>query len=90
MNRSVSDDEPSERQGNRGMKLQALLAGAEIGKISGPADVEIQSVAYDSRKVMPGGHFLRAARRKTRRRQVCRGRAAARSGRGRKRRRQPD
>src|SRR5271155_1217809 len=40
------------------MKLEALLAGAEIGKISGPADVEIQSVAYDSRKVLPGGIFF--------------------------------
>jgi UDP-N-acetylmuramoyl-L-alanyl-D-glutamate--2,6-diaminopimelate ligase len=56
--RGLSDDEPNERQGNRGMKLEALLAGAEIGKISGPADVEIQSVAYDSRKVSPGGIFF--------------------------------
>ncbi len=55
---SVSDGEPSARQGNRGMKLKALLAGAEIGKISGAADIEIQSVAYDSRKVMPGGIFF--------------------------------
>jgi UDP-N-acetylmuramoyl-L-alanyl-D-glutamate--2,6-diaminopimelate ligase len=55
---SLSDDAPSERQGNRGMKLEALLAGAEVGKISGPSDIEIQSVAYDSRKVMPGGIFF--------------------------------
>ena len=40
------------------MKLEKLLAGAEIGKIKGPADIEIQSVAYDSRKVIAGGIFF--------------------------------
>ena len=40
------------------MKLQRLLAGAEIGKIVGPGDAEIQSVAYDSRKVTPGAIFF--------------------------------
>jgi UDP-N-acetylmuramoyl-L-alanyl-D-glutamate--2,6-diaminopimelate ligase len=44
--------------GKRGMKLQRLLAGAEIGKIVGPGDVEIQSVAYDSRKATPGAIFF--------------------------------
>ena len=34
------------------------MAGAEIGKISGPANIEIRSVAYDSRKVTPGGIFF--------------------------------
>jgi UDP-N-acetylmuramoyl-L-alanyl-D-glutamate--2,6-diaminopimelate ligase len=56
--RGVGDDKLSERQGNRGMKLQSLLVGAEVGKIIGPADIEIQSVAYDSRKVAPGGIFF--------------------------------
>ncbi len=56
--RGLSNDEPSEGPGSRGMKLEALLAGAEIGKIRGPADIEIQSVAYDSRKVLPGGIFF--------------------------------
>jgi UDP-N-acetylmuramoyl-L-alanyl-D-glutamate--2,6-diaminopimelate ligase len=56
--RGLSDDEPSEGRGNRRMKLEALLAGAEIGKISGLADMEIRSVAYDSRKVSPGGIFF--------------------------------
>jgi UDP-N-acetylmuramoyl-L-alanyl-D-glutamate--2,6-diaminopimelate ligase len=40
------------------MKLQGLLAGAEVGKVIGPADTEITSVAYDSRKVMPGAIFF--------------------------------
>src|ERR1700723_3650393 len=40
------------------MKMEKLLVGAEIGKISGPADIEIQSVAYDSRKVVAGGIFF--------------------------------
>jgi UDP-N-acetylmuramoyl-L-alanyl-D-glutamate--2,6-diaminopimelate ligase len=54
----ASDDGPSERQGKRGMKLEKLLAGAEIGKITGPGDIEVQSVAYDSRKVTAGGIFF--------------------------------
>ena len=61
----ISEQKPdlrNERRGarleERGMKLQRLLAGAEIGKITGPADVEIQSVAYDSRKVTPGAIFF--------------------------------
>ena len=49
----------SDRSGKaRPLKLQRLLAGAEIGKIVGPGDVEIQSVAYDSRKVTPGAIFF--------------------------------
>ena len=40
------------------MKLEKLLAGAEVGKIVGPADIEILSVAYDSRKVVPGAIFF--------------------------------
>jgi UDP-N-acetylmuramoyl-L-alanyl-D-glutamate--2,6-diaminopimelate ligase len=40
------------------MKLQKLLAGAEIMQILGPSAVEIQSVAYDSRKVTPGALFF--------------------------------
>ena len=54
----LGDDEPSERHGKRGMKLEALLAGAEIGKMNGSADVEVHSVAYDSRKITPGGIFF--------------------------------
>jgi UDP-N-acetylmuramoyl-L-alanyl-D-glutamate--2,6-diaminopimelate ligase len=54
----LSGNEPSERQGSRGMKLERLLVGVEIGKVWGPADIEIQSVAYDSRKVVAGGIFF--------------------------------
>ncbi|MFZ1206217.1 MAG: Mur ligase domain-containing protein, partial [Candidatus Acidiferrales bacterium] len=40
------------------MKLEKLLAGAEIRKISGPSDVEIESIAYDSRRAGPGALFF--------------------------------
>lgn len=40
------------------MKLSDLLSGVEIGSITGPTGVEIQSVAYDSRKVAPGAIFF--------------------------------
>jgi UDP-N-acetylmuramoyl-L-alanyl-D-glutamate--2,6-diaminopimelate ligase len=53
-----SEDKPSARLEMRGMKLQTLLAGVEVGKIVGLADIEIESVAYDSRKVMPGAIFF--------------------------------
>jgi UDP-N-acetylmuramoyl-L-alanyl-D-glutamate--2,6-diaminopimelate ligase len=44
--------------GIRGMKLHRLLAGAEVAGVTGPTDVEIQSVVYDSRKVTPGAIFF--------------------------------
>ena len=40
------------------MKLEKLLAGVEIRKISGPTDVEIQSIAYDSRRATAGALFF--------------------------------
>jgi len=40
------------------MKLDALLRGAEVRKILGPAEVEIRSVVYDSRKAAPGDLFF--------------------------------
>jgi UDP-N-acetylmuramoyl-L-alanyl-D-glutamate--2,6-diaminopimelate ligase len=43
---------------DRGMKLTELLAGAEIGKVAGPHEIEIHSIAYDSRKVVPGAIFF--------------------------------
>ena len=52
------EDKPSATLETHGMKLQKLLAGAEVGKIVGPADVEIESMAYDSRKVTPGAIFF--------------------------------
>jgi UDP-N-acetylmuramoyl-L-alanyl-D-glutamate--2,6-diaminopimelate ligase len=41
-----------------GMELAEILAGAEIGTVTGPADVEIRSITYDSRNVTPGGLFF--------------------------------
>jgi UDP-N-acetylmuramoyl-L-alanyl-D-glutamate--2,6-diaminopimelate ligase len=41
-----------------GMKLSELLVGVEAGAIIGPRDVEIQSIAHDSRKVEPGAIFV--------------------------------
>jgi len=40
------------------MRLQQLLAGLSIVHISGPADIEIASIAYDSRAVQPGSLFI--------------------------------
>ncbi|HXQ27120.1 MAG TPA: UDP-N-acetylmuramoyl-L-alanyl-D-glutamate--2,6-diaminopimelate ligase [Candidatus Acidoferrales bacterium] len=54
----LRNEPPGARLEKRGMRLQRLLAGAEIGKITGPADVEIESIAYDSRKVTPGAIFF--------------------------------
>jgi UDP-N-acetylmuramoyl-L-alanyl-D-glutamate--2,6-diaminopimelate ligase len=40
------------------MRLEQILAGAEVGKIIGPADIEIESLCYDSRKAEPGAIFF--------------------------------
>src|ERR1700728_1065994 len=48
----------AERRGDRTIGLARLLAGAPTGKITGPAGVRIQAVAYDSRKVTPGAIFF--------------------------------
>jgi UDP-N-acetylmuramoyl-L-alanyl-D-glutamate--2,6-diaminopimelate ligase len=40
------------------MRLDQLLAGLPTAQISGPADSEISSIAYDSRAVQPGGLFI--------------------------------
>lgn len=42
----------------RGMKIRELLVGVEVRRLRGPADVEIRSIAYDSRKAMPGALFF--------------------------------
>jgi UDP-N-acetylmuramoyl-L-alanyl-D-glutamate--2,6-diaminopimelate ligase len=51
-----------ERAGARlkesGMELPVVLAGAEVSAVTGPADVDVRSIAYDSRKVTPGGLFF--------------------------------
>jgi UDP-N-acetylmuramoyl-L-alanyl-D-glutamate--2,6-diaminopimelate ligase len=48
----------SARLEKRGMNLQKLIAGADLRQIFGPSDIEIQSVACDSRKVTPGALFF--------------------------------
>jgi UDP-N-acetylmuramoyl-L-alanyl-D-glutamate--2,6-diaminopimelate ligase len=48
----------AERHSGRAMRLDGLLAGAPTGKITGPADAQIQAVAYDSRSVTPGAIFF--------------------------------
>jgi len=40
------------------MELPVILAGAEISAVTGPADMDIRSIAFDSRKVTPGGLFF--------------------------------
>ncbi|MGB6482173.1 MAG: UDP-N-acetylmuramoyl-L-alanyl-D-glutamate--2,6-diaminopimelate ligase [Candidatus Acidiferrales bacterium] len=42
----------------RAMKLADLFSGAEIAAIRGSDEIEIRSVAYDSRKVTPGAVFF--------------------------------
>jgi UDP-N-acetylmuramoyl-L-alanyl-D-glutamate--2,6-diaminopimelate ligase len=42
----------------RSMKLTKLLSGVEITRITGPADAEIQSLAYDSRKAGANSLFF--------------------------------
>jgi UDP-N-acetylmuramoyl-L-alanyl-D-glutamate--2,6-diaminopimelate ligase len=42
----------------RGMKLQKLLAGVDVVKITGASDAEVLSVAYDSRRVAPEAIFF--------------------------------
>src|SRR6266545_2547843 len=40
------------------MQLHQLLAGLSAAHISGATDIEITSIAYDSRAVQPGGLFI--------------------------------
>ena len=40
-----------------GLPLTELLADVEITKVSGPTEISIRSIAYDSRKVTQGGIF---------------------------------
>ena len=40
------------------MRLHELLAGLPDARVSGPTDIEITSIAYDSRAVRPGGLFI--------------------------------
>ena len=41
-----------------GMELPEILVGVEVATVTGPAEVEIRSIAYDSRKVTPGALFF--------------------------------
>ncbi|MGH9713239.1 MAG: UDP-N-acetylmuramoyl-L-alanyl-D-glutamate--2,6-diaminopimelate ligase [Candidatus Acidiferrales bacterium] len=40
------------------MELPEIFAGAEIATITGPAELEVGSISYDSRKVTPGALFF--------------------------------
>jgi UDP-N-acetylmuramoyl-L-alanyl-D-glutamate--2,6-diaminopimelate ligase len=40
------------------MKLRELLSGLELGQVTGPTDVDIQAVTYDSRKATAGSLFF--------------------------------
>jgi UDP-N-acetylmuramoyl-L-alanyl-D-glutamate--2,6-diaminopimelate ligase len=40
------------------MQLTELLKSIEVLSVSGPSDLEIQGLCYDSRQVMPGGLFF--------------------------------
>lgn len=40
------------------MKLGQIFSGAEIARIAGEGETEIRAIAYDSRKVAPGGLFF--------------------------------
>jgi UDP-N-acetylmuramoyl-L-alanyl-D-glutamate--2,6-diaminopimelate ligase len=40
------------------MQLKDIFAGAEVARVSGPLDVDVHSVVYDSRKARPGSLFF--------------------------------
>src|SRR5260370_5749956 len=44
------------------MKLRDLIAGAEVQRVNGDADVEINGLSYDSRRVNRGDLFFSTAR----------------------------
>lgn len=41
-----------------GMELPEILEGVEVASVKGPAEVEVRSIAYDSRKVESGALFF--------------------------------
>jgi UDP-N-acetylmuramoyl-L-alanyl-D-glutamate--2,6-diaminopimelate ligase len=47
------------------MTLRELLTGVEVSSLNGPAQAEIRSIAYDSRKVTPGALFFALQGEKT-------------------------
>jgi UDP-N-acetylmuramoyl-L-alanyl-D-glutamate--2,6-diaminopimelate ligase len=40
------------------MELPEILEGMEVASVKGPADIEVRSIAYDSRKAEPGTMFF--------------------------------
>lgn len=42
---------------NAGIALTGLLSGVEVTNVSGPTEISLRSIAYDSRKVTHGGIF---------------------------------
>jgi len=47
------------------MDLGDVIEGVEVVRVSGPADVDVLSIAYDSRQVNPGGLFFALSGEKT-------------------------
>ena len=43
---------------NSGMQLKALLSATQIKSVDGSTEREITSLAYDSRRIQPGGLFV--------------------------------
>lgn len=54
----VEQDSAKPRIKKSGMELLAILVGVEIGSVSGPKDVEVRSLVFDSRKAAPGALFF--------------------------------
>ena len=59
------------RPAGAGMRLNEVFAGAEVRGVSGPIDVEILSIACDSRKVTPGAFFSHCTARKSTGTHLC-------------------
>jgi UDP-N-acetylmuramoyl-L-alanyl-D-glutamate--2,6-diaminopimelate ligase len=58
MMKTESGGELVEPAGNRGVRLDRLLAGPQIGRMIGATGTKILSIAYDSRRVTPGALFF--------------------------------
>ena len=54
----VEQDSAKPRLEKSRMELPELLAGVEVASVSGPKDVEVRSLVYDSRKAAPGALFF--------------------------------
>lgn len=46
------------KAGMHASRLREMLGAAEVATVTGPADVQVSSIVYDSRKVTPGAAFF--------------------------------